>query len=148
MDESIESPEFSKITEDSILDTTEDDSEPISKRICLAIETLDNMLPAESAESTAEYIQAQEKIETCTNPHVTQNGTKVTVTLKNGLQLYTDGNCFEVKTASGENFNFKANITKISSGLCVIMLKDGAIRIQSNGLDSMFNFHGSTDDTQ
>lgn len=71
---------------------------------------------------------------------VTQRQDSVSISLKNGMQLEADENCFKITTESGETIVIKSRNTTIHSGPCLVVMKDGAIRIRTKEMDSMLDF--------
>lgn len=71
---------------------------------------------------------------------VTERPDSVSISLKNGIQLEANENSFKITTDSDETIFIKSRTTTIHSGPCVVVIKDGAIRIRTKEMDSMLNF--------
>lgn len=70
------------------------------------------------------------------------------MTCHNGIKVDIKNGTVCVTTPTAEKIVVKAGATIVTSGVTTTIIKDGVLRIQSNELDSVFNFQSEASETE
>lgn len=73
-------------------------------------------------------------------PNIIQSHSIILAKCSNGVSVEIEDDNIRIVTSSGEKITIENDSTNVVTRGCTIDFKDGAVRLQSESMDSLFNF--------